>query len=100
MDIDLPRMLLELRRDLVEAGQGGAVWDAGLRAWAWGAASPGLFAAGGRAAALARGLMPASLPGPLRGWTDHRAPPRFAPRSFRQLWHRRRAGQGDGDEQS
>ena len=48
VDIDLPRMLLELRRDLVEAGQGGAVWEAGLRAWAWGAASPGLFAAGGR----------------------------------------------------
>ena len=100
VDIDLPRMLLDLRRDLVEAGQGGAVWDAGLRAWAWGAASPGRFALGGRAAALARGLTPPALPGPLKGWTDHRAPPRFAARSFRQRWRKRRAGPGGGDGQS
>ncbi len=98
VDIDIPRMLLDLRRDLAEAGQGGALWDAGLRAWAWGAASPAVFGLGGRAAALVRGLMPAHLPGPLRGWTDHRAPPRFAAKSFRRLWQERRGE--DGDEQS
>ena len=49
--------------------------------------------------ALARGLMPSALPGPLQGWTDHRAPPRFAAQPFRQLWRKRRAGQEDDDEQ-
>ena len=99
VDIDLPRLLLDLRRDLVEAGQGGALVGAGLRAWAWGAASPGRFALAERAAALARGLMPSALPGPLQGWTDHRAPPRFAARSFRQMWRKRRAGQEGDHEQ-
>lgn len=89
VDIDIPRMLLDLRHDLVEMGQGGAVWNVGMKAWAWGNQSPTLFGLGGKAAALGRNLMPKTLPGPLKGWTDYRTPPKFAPKSFRQLWQER-----------
>ena len=47
VDIDIPRMLLDLRADLVDAGHGGAVWNVGLEAWSRGAASPALFGLGG-----------------------------------------------------
>ncbi|MEJ2748095.1 MAG: LutB/LldF family L-lactate oxidation iron-sulfur protein [Anaerolineae bacterium] len=97
VDIDIPRMLLDLRHDLVEMGEGGAVWNAGMKAWAWGTKSPAVFEWGGKAAALARNVMPKSLPGPLKGWTDYRSTPKFAPKSFRQLWQER---EGDADEQS
>jgi L-lactate dehydrogenase complex protein LldF len=97
VDIDIPRMLLDLRHDLVERGKGGAVWNMGMKAWAIGNQSPALFNLGGKAAALSRHMMPKTLPGPLSGWTDFRTPPHFAPKSFRQLWRERQGGQ---DEQS
>jgi L-lactate dehydrogenase complex protein LldF len=97
VDIDIPRMLLDLRHDLVEMGEGGTIWNVGMKAWAWGTKSPTIFGLGGKAAALARNVMPQSLPGPLKGWTDYRRTPQFAPKSFRQLWQER---QGDCDEQS
>lgn len=93
VDIDLPRMLLDLRHDLVEAGQGGTGWNLGMRAWAWANQSPAIFNLGGKAATLGQGLLPQNLPGPLGGWTDYRTPPRFAGKSFRQLWQER-----EGDE--
>jgi L-lactate dehydrogenase complex protein LldF len=89
VDIDIPRMLLDLRHDLVEMGEGGTVWDVGMKAWAWGTKSPGIFNLGGKAAALARHVMPNSLPGPLKGWTNYRTSPKFAPKSFRQMWQER-----------
>ncbi|MCA9954579.1 MAG: iron-sulfur cluster-binding protein [Anaerolineales bacterium] len=89
VNIDIPRMLLDLRHDLVEMGKGGAVWNVGMKAWAWGNQSPALFNLGGKAAAMGRNLMPRTLPGPLKGWTDYRTPPKFAPKSFRQLWQER-----------
>ncbi|MEZ4642644.1 MAG: LutB/LldF family L-lactate oxidation iron-sulfur protein [Chloroflexota bacterium] len=97
VDIDIPRMLLDLRHDLVEMGKGGTVWNAGMKAWALGTKSPTIFNLGGHAAALARHIMPKSLPGPLKGWTDYRTSPKFAPKSFRQLWQERT---GEADEQS
>jgi L-lactate dehydrogenase complex protein LldF len=97
VDIDIPRMLLDLRHDLVAMGEGDALWNLGMKAWAWGTKSPAIFSLGGRAAALGRGVMPQKLLGPLGGWTDYRTPPQFAPKSFRQLWQER---QGDADEQS
>lgn len=91
VDIDLPRMLLDLRHDLVQQGQTDWIWDVGMRAWSRTVGSPRLFAAAGRAAALASGVMGRPpLPGPLAGWTRYRDFPRFAPRSFRQLWAERR----------
>jgi L-lactate dehydrogenase complex protein LldF len=96
VDIDIPRMLLDLRRDLVGQGHGGAGWGAGLKLWAWGAKSPARFGLGGRVAAAGRHLLPKTLPGPLKGWTDYRRPPQFAAKSFRQLWQARK---GADDEQ-
>ncbi len=97
VDIDIPRMLLDLRHDLVEAGHTGAGWHAGMKAWAFGTRSPALFNVGGRMASLGRDAIPSSLPGPLKGWTDHRTPPKFAPKSFRQLWN---AQEEDDDDES
>lgn len=90
VDIDIPRMLLELRRDLVKNGQSGRTWDLGMAAWKIGNRSPGLFELGGRAASLAANTLSIhSLPGPLKGWTDYRTFPPFAKESFRELWKER-----------
>ncbi len=89
VEIDIPRMLLDLRRDLVEMGEGGALWDWGMKAWAWGNQSPRLFNLGGKAAAIGQKLLPKNLPGPLGGWTDYRTAPSFAKKSFHQLWQER-----------
>lgn len=98
VDIDLPRMLLDLRHDLVARGQTDATWDITMKAWAFGNTSPGRFVFGGRVAAAAgRRLRPRDLPGPLKGWTAYRAVPEFASKSFHQLWQER---QRDADQQS
>lgn len=92
VDIDLPRMLLDLRRDLVEGGHSGRLWDAGMSAWSRSMSSPRLYELGGKAASLGGGLLQRlPLPPPLSGWTRHRDFPRFAPKSFHQLWDERQA---------
>lgn len=92
VDIDIPRMLLELRSDLVEDGQDERLWALGMKAWAAGNSSPLLYGLGGKAAALGTRLLPVrNLPGPLRGWTKYRDFPSFAPKSFRALWQERQA---------
>jgi L-lactate dehydrogenase complex protein LldF len=98
VDIDIPRMLLDLRHELVQQGQSDTVWNLGMRAWAFGSRSPGRFSLGSKLAAkLSRWFKPQSLPGPLRGWTQARSAPRFAPKSFRQLWQEREKG-GDNEQ--
>jgi L-lactate dehydrogenase complex protein LldF len=98
VDIDIPRMLLDLRHELVQRGLGDTVWNVAMKAWAFGNRSPRRFVFGGKVAAKAINLLkPKKLPGPLGGWTKHRATPKFAPKSFHQLWQER---QGGGDEQS
>lgn len=98
VDIDIPRMLLDLRHELVQQGQSDTVWNVGMRAWAFGNRSPGRFGLGSKLAAkLSRWLKPKSLPGPLRGWTQARSAPRFAPKSFHQLWQEREKG-GDNEQ--
>jgi L-lactate dehydrogenase complex protein LldF len=90
VDIDIPRMLLDLRRDLVEAGQTEKTWDLGMRAWAFCSRSPALFRLAGAAAGFATRLFPnASLPGPLGGWSKYRKNPDFAKKPFRELWAER-----------
>jgi L-lactate dehydrogenase complex protein LldF len=96
VDIDLPRMLLDLRRDLQEAGYNEFVWDAGMKLWSMGMRSPRLYTAAGRGAALSsrlRGQPP--LPGPLAGWTAYREFPAFAPQSFHRLWAERQKKERD-----
>lgn len=91
--IDIPRMLLDLRHDLVAQGHSDIVWNAGMKAWAFGNQSPGRFALGGKLAAKASSILsPKTLPGPLGGWTRHRSTPRFAPKSFRQRWREQQEG--------
>ncbi len=90
VDIDIPRMLLALRRDIVANGDGGAVWTAGIKAWAQGMKSPRLYKAGGKTISLLmRAGTPRRLPPPLSGWTKYRAFPRFAQKSFRDQWKER-----------
>ena len=88
--IDIPRMLLDLRYDLVRLGLTGRDWDLGMKAFAFGGSSPRLFSWGGKAAGFASNKLKLdSLPGPLQGWTDYRATPSFSAKSFRQLWAER-----------
>jgi L-lactate dehydrogenase complex protein LldF len=96
VEIDIPRMLLDLRRDLVEMGESEFIWDMGIKGWALGMQSDWIFSMLGQAASLGQNLMPENLPGPLRGWTDYRSPPKFARKSFRKLWKEQ---QGERDEQ-
>ena len=90
VDIDLPRMLLDLRWELVQRGESKAGWDLAMKMWAIGMTSPARFALGGRAARAGQYLMGDYLPGVLGNWTKHRDFPDFAPKSFRQLWRERR----------
>lgn len=94
VDIDIPRMLLDLRSDLVDQGKSEAQWTIGIKAWAWANRSPNRFALSGKMAALGSRLIPTkNLPGPLSGWTKHRDFPEFAPKPFRELWkERKRSG--------
>lgn len=99
VDIDLPRMLLDLRHDLVEAGLTETGWNWGMKAWAMGAQSPTRFGLGGKMiAAVSNQFTPKNLPGALSGWTDYRAVPSFARKSFRQLWQEREAQKRGQDE--
>ncbi|MFN2143516.1 MAG: LutB/LldF family L-lactate oxidation iron-sulfur protein [Candidatus Promineifilaceae bacterium] len=97
--IDIPRMLLDLRYDLVREGHTSRVWDMGMKAWEIGNTSPGLFGMGGRVASLLTNKITInSAPGPLAGWTDFRATPEFAGKSFRQLWEEGKGKTGDGND--
>jgi L-lactate dehydrogenase complex protein LldF len=98
VDIDLPRMLLDLRHDLVAQGLTEWTWDTGMSLWSRGTRSPRLFTLAGRAAALGASVLGRALPPPLSGWTRYRDFPRFAPRSFHQLWAERRRQEAN-DEQ-
>jgi L-lactate dehydrogenase complex protein LldF len=91
VDIDLPRMLLDLRRDLYDQNKVGAGWKLAMKLWAFGFRSPRLFAFGGSVARAVVGNNPPSkLPPPLSGWTKYRDLPAFAPKSFHQQWQERR----------
>ena len=89
VDIDLPRMLLDLRWEQVRRGQSQAGWDLAMKMWAIGMTSPARFALGGRAARAGQALMGEYMPGVLGNWSAHRDFPDFAPKPFRQLWQER-----------
>ena len=89
VDIDLPRMLLDLRWDLVQQGKSEAGWDLAMKMWAIGMTSPTRFALGGRAARAGQAVMGEYMPGVLGNWSAHRDFPEFAPKSFRELWKER-----------
>ena len=91
--IDIPSMLVDLRRQHVEAA-GATPERAAMRAMAWTMADPRRYAAAQRAAGLGRllvrrGRMPA-LPWPLSGWTSARSLPVPPAETFRAWWARTR----------
>jgi len=89
VDIDLPRMLLDLRWDLVQAGESKTGWNMGMKMWAIGMTSPTRFNLGGVAARAGQFVMGDYMPGVLGNWTKYRDFPDFAPKSFRQQWKER-----------
>ncbi len=99
VDIDIPRMLLDLRRDLVAAGESPGSWYFAMKLWARGMSSPALYKAGDKAAAVATRLFkPQNLPGPLGGWTNYRSAPTFAQQPFHKWWAEQASTMDDSDE--
>jgi len=92
VDIDLPRMLLDLRWDMVQAGESDTTWNMGMKMWAIGMTSPTRFNLGGVAARVGQNVMGDYMPGVLGNWTKFRDFPDFAPKSFRQQWKERQSG--------
>ncbi len=95
--IDIPRMLLKLRADSVDAGLAPAWLREGLKVYAQAAARPALFQLGRKLAANALRLAPKTpegwikkMPGPLSGWTDSRAFPPLAKENFSERWQKRK----------
>jgi len=93
VDIDLPRMLLDLRNELVEDGHRELKYSVGIKSWAIANQSPRLFEMGGKAAhtTIQMGL-DHFVPNPIGEWEEYRDFPGFAPKPFRQLWRERKNG--------
>ncbi len=96
--IDLPGLLLKLRRDTVKTGHRPWWLKAGLAGFALAAGNPVLFRMGAGLAAFGSGLIArdgwvSKLPAPLNGWTVSRDFPKFASRSFQARWKERQAKQ-------
>ena len=92
VDIDLPRMLLDLRRDLVNEGHAPLPWAVGMRTWSMAARRPRAFDAAARAAHVVQPVLPQGrkLPlGPLGAWTATRDLPKIAAQPFRAWWAER-----------
>jgi L-lactate dehydrogenase complex protein LldF len=101
VSIDLPRLLLELRARVVREGLVGRPDRLLARLWTLVMRSPTrltLFGALGRALqrlAVSEGRID-RLPGPLAGWTAHRAAPPLASVPFRVRWRARGGRRGRG----
>jgi L-lactate dehydrogenase complex protein LldF len=99
--IDIPKVLLDLRRDVKKAeardGQG-KLERLAFRAFAWLMRHPKIYEMAGMAAAslapestngYIRSAPPLMNAGPIRGWLSQRDLPAPAPKSFRQMWRAR-----------
>ena len=101
--IDIPRVLIELRKDVVEsrtAAGTNKLEHMAFRMWAWAMKRPKAYERLAKAAAIGapRGDsktgwikdLPGFLtPGPVAGWLQERDLPRPAAKSFRELWRER-----------
>jgi L-lactate dehydrogenase complex protein LldF len=99
VDIDLPRMLLALRRRWAEGraddlfrGRGDRLEALAMNAWGELSRHPRLYQGARRLAVLAQALLPqrggqiTRLPPPLDGWTRRRDLPRLARQGFIEKW--------------
>lgn len=89
--VDIPRMLLALREDEVEAGQGSWAESLAFRAYAWVTGHPTLFRLAARLGSVlqrpfVRDGRIARAPFPLSKWTAYREFPPLAARPFRDRW--------------
>ncbi len=98
VDINIPDMLLKLRRDL--EGEQEPIWKAAMKAYGFSFSHPLLFEMGGRVASRASRAISGSsgegipsdlpLPYPLNGWSQSRDFPPFAEQSFHDWWRKHR----------
>jgi L-lactate dehydrogenase complex protein LldF len=96
VDINLPHLLLNLRKDVVKTQKGNWIWKFGIAGWEWIMRHPWIYRWGGKAAARTLGLLPLKkLPAPLNGWTDHRAIPTFTQKSFAELLVEHKGGKNE-----
>ncbi|MFP4323696.1 MAG: LutB/LldF family L-lactate oxidation iron-sulfur protein [Anaerolineales bacterium] len=89
VDINLPKFLLDLRHDLVQAGERDMMISAGIKGWELAVRSPAIFHLAGKSAQVGQKIVGDQLPQPLGNWTEFREFPDFAPKPFRQLWQER-----------
>jgi L-lactate dehydrogenase complex protein LldF len=95
--IDLPTLLLRLRRDTVRQGRSPGWVTAGIKVYAQAARSPGRFRLAARLGGLfssltGSGWFAGKLPGPLGAWTRFRAFPPFTRQTFQKRWEDRANG--------
>lgn len=105
VDINIPDMLLRLRRDLQPVQD--PLWKLGMKGYGFAFSHPLLYQMGGKAASIAtRALAAAENPDnppdpqvhnvpvyPLNGWTEHRDFPVIPGESFHDWWRKNRGTQ-------
>lgn len=93
--IQIPSMLLELRKQAASEGRLPGWLEAGMRRYSRTAQRPEKWARAKKWAARLTGPLSSRgwikrIPGPGRGWTDHRDFPRPAKESFAEWWEKNR----------
>jgi L-lactate dehydrogenase complex protein LldF len=96
VDINIPDMLLMLRRDLQHVQE--TYWKVGMKGYGFAFSHPLLYQVGGKLASMATRATAAvtggdtidRMPFPLSGWTDKRDFQPFASESFRDWWRKNR----------
>jgi L-lactate dehydrogenase complex protein LldF len=97
VDINIPDMLLMLRRDLQHVQE--PTWQIAMKGYGFAFSHPLLYALGGKASSVGSRVLAQAmggdalnqLPPPLNGWTDQRDFPPFAAQSFHDWWAQNRA---------
>lgn len=94
--IDLPRLLVDLRADLVEQDASPRFEKMAIQGFVKAMNSREMYERGGKVASISTNLLAGMtggtikwMPPPLSGWTDHRDFPPFAKKSFREWWAER-----------
>jgi L-lactate dehydrogenase complex protein LldF len=96
VDINIPDMLLMLRRDLEDTQED--YWKVGMKAWSFSFSHPLLYEVGAKVSSAATTAYTQALdtdkleylPPPLDGWTNHRDFPPFAGESSHDWWRKNR----------
>lgn len=104
VQIDLPKMLLNLRHDLVSGGNMPGAERRAMQGFAGVASRPATYRGAARVGRIGTRLLSGfgdrtlrRLPPPLHHWTRHRDFPPLAKQSFREWWAKRPAARGDAE---